>query len=293
MEIMSSPTITFFEQNFDDLGVSSKQLNFIREYDQINNQSGMVLIVSPVAINIKETAYALINQYKRFKPVCKIITLEKQITHQLGTVQIEIKNDNPASYVGGLIRHNADIIYIEIPITELAFNEIAELANNALLIMTMRSSDISNALVELESRIDSSSFVGPITVIYQEIVRKACKYCEHISYKCLQINVLEPFVKNFNWDLEDFTYPTGLMENGNICPKCSGDGYVGNIPVFGIYSTVRTKNSESISSQVEKLQRDLRDERSLFDSVLTKALLKETTLSEAVRLFPHLLEQPN
>lgn len=280
-----------FRKRFENF-VASEILNFVEEYDRLTNRSGLVVIISSSTVsakNIKETAFALMNQYKKFEPTSKLMTLEVEVTDVLSdTVQIAMKNDDLVNYVRAVVRHHADIIYLETPVTILNFNEIIPLANDALLIISIRSGGIDKDLMDLEKLVNANNFAGPVTIVHQEQVKKVCKHCEKVSYNFLEIDALEGVAKLLGWELEHFTYPTGLRKNGDKCSTCNGNCYVGDIPVFDVFQLGSTKRC--LFLQIRSLVKSFPDDDSLLGSLLKKSIQGYTTFSELIRLFPQLIE---
>lgn len=289
---MSSSKDKPFRKKFENLGVASEVLSFVREYDRVQNRSGLVVIVSPPTVDaksVKQTAFALVNQYKKFEPVSKLMTLEIAVTDVLSdTVQIDMKNGSLVNYVPAVVRHHADVIYLETPVTTLNFNEIIPLAMDALLIINIKSNNIDNDLMDFQKLVDGSSFVGPVTIVHQEQVRKVCKDCEKVSYSFLEIDALEGVAKLLGWELEHFTYPTGLRKNGDKCSKCNGNCYIGDIPVFDVFRLGSIKRP--LFLQIRSLVKSFPDDDSLLGSLLKKCIQGCTTFSELIRLFPQLMQ---
>lgn len=288
---MNRSKIKPFRKKFENL-VASELLNFVEEYDRVKNRSGLVIIVSASTVsakNIKETAFALLNQYKKFEPVSKLMTLEMKVADVLSdTVQIEMKNDDLVNYVQAVIRHHADIIYLETPVTTLNFNQIIPLAIDALLIISIRSNNIDKDLMEFERLVNTNNFVGPVTIVHQEQVKKVCKHCEKVPYNFLEIDALEGAAKLLGWELEHFSYPTGLRKNGDKCSKCNGNCYIGDIPVFDVFQL--GTNRRCLFLQIRSLAKRFPDDDSLLGSLLKKSIQGYTTFSELIRLFPQLIE---
>jgi hypothetical protein len=288
---MNRSKIKPFRKKFENL-VASELLKFVEEYDRLTNRSGLVVIISSPTVsakNIKETAFALINQYKKFEPVSKLMTLEMKVADVLSdTVQIEMKNDDLVNYVQAVIRHHADIIYLETPVTTLNFNQIIPLANDALLIISIRSNSIDKDLMEFERLVNTNNFVGPVTIVHQEQVKKVCKHCEKVSYNFLEIDALEGAAKLLGWESEHFSYPTGLRKNGDKCSKCNGNCYIGDIPVFDVFRL--GTNRRCLFLQIRSLAKRFPDDDSLLGSLLKKSIQGYTTFSELIRVFPQLIE---
>ncbi|MFY9224208.1 MAG: hypothetical protein WAQ98_16170 [Blastocatellia bacterium] len=280
-----------FRKRFENF-VASELLNFVEEYDRVTNRSGLVVIISPTTVsakNIKGTAFALMNQYKKCHSTSKLMTVEMAVTDVLlDTIQIQMKNDDLANYVRAVVRHHADIIYLETPVTTLNFNEIIPLANDALLIISIRSGGIDKDLMDLENLVDANNFAGPVTIVHQEQVKKVCKHCEKIPYSFLEIDALEGVAKLLGWELELFSYPTGLRKNGDKCSKCNGNCYIGDIPVFDVFQLGSTKRC--LFLQIRSLAKRFPDDDSLLGSLLKKSIQGYTTFSELIRLFPQLIE---
>ena len=267
-------------KKLDDIGITSKNLNFLRT--ALSKPNGIFLVTGPTGSGKSTTLYASLNEIA--KPDVKVITVEDPVEYKLhGIQQVQV---NPragitfASALRSILRQDPDIIMIG-EIRDLETLEIAIKAalTGHLVLSTLHTNDSVSAINRMidmgaEPFMVAAALVG---VEAQRLVRKNCPYC------------LEPYKPSEAY-LEPIKHLIGkdtIFYHGRGCEKCDNTGYLGRTLISEIFL-----NDDKLEGMIAKnkdrvdILRYLESQgfkKMFFDGII-KAKNKITTLEEVYRV---------
>ena len=267
-------------KKLDDIGITSKNLNFLRT--ALSKPNGIFLVTGPTGSGKSTTLYASLNEIA--KPDVKVITVEDPVEYKLhGIQQVQV---NPragitfASALRSILRQDPDIIMIG-EIRDLETLEIAIKAalTGHLVLSTLHTNDSVSAINRMidmgaEPFMVAAALVG---VEAQRLVRKNCPYC------------LEPYKPSEAY-LEPIKHLIGkdtIFYHGRGCEKCDNTGYLGRTLITEIFL-----NDDKLEGMIAKnkdrvdILRYLESQgfkKMFFDGII-KAKNKITTLEEVYRV---------
>jgi type II secretory ATPase GspE/PulE/Tfp pilus assembly ATPase PilB-like protein len=201
-----------------------------------------------------------------------------------GLTQIEVKPDIGLSFAAGLraiLRQSPDIVMVgEIRDAETADIAIKASLTGQMVLSTLHTNSAAGAVTRLvdmglEPFLVASSLV---VVCAQRLARRMCDHCKK------PVDIKPDILKKIQHRLK----PGTVLYEGAGCDQCRGTGYKGRVgvtEVLQIDDTIRDmllkrKTSMDITRYAQKNQ----GMKLLFDDVVDKMNLGETTLTEVFRV---------
>ena len=244
---------------------------------------GMILVTGPTGSGKSTTLYSMINQLNTVDR--NIITIEDPVEYLVdGLTQIEAKSDIGLTFAVGLkaiLRQSPDIVMVgEIRDTETADIAIKASLTGQLVLSTLHTNDAAGALTRLvdmglEPFLVASSLV---LVCAQRLCRRICPHCKQ------RAQVSSAALQKIAHKLK----PGTILYEGKGCDQCRNTGYLGRLGVTEILQIddqvremlIQGKSSADIARYAQEQQ----GMKLLFDDVVDKMSLGETTLSEVYRI---------
>jgi len=263
------------------LGFSKNSVAVLEE--SVQKPFGMILVTGPTGSGKSTTLYSLINKLNT--PERNIITIEEPVEYLVdGLTQIEVKPDIGLNFATGLravLRQSPDVVMVgEIRDAETADIAIKASLTGQLVLSTLHTNNASGAVTRLvdmglEPFLVASSL---IVVCAQRLCRRICPHCKKPA------NITPEFLKRIQHRIK----ADMVFYEGKGCDRCRGTGYLGRVGVTEILQIddeiremlLKGKSSVDITHYAQKNQ----GMKLLFDDVVDKMCLGETTLTEVFRV---------
>ena len=237
---------SFTQLALDKLIVDSDSLAIIRE--MASYPRGLILVTGPTDASNLTTLYSVLAELN--DSTISIYTVEERLGYTLpGSTQILVKQEmgmDIASILEVVLSQNPDVIMVsDMPERETLKNAASAAFRGKLVLCGMHTEDTASAITRLrEMQVESYMISGSIIgVIAQRLVRCVCSECR-ISYNPSS-SELARFGLSASSEGDVTFYKSNSLQsqeiqeaiaNGNLCKKCNGIGYIGQI---GIYEVMR------------------------------------------------------
>jgi type IV pilus assembly protein PilB len=265
----------------DSIGHSPHVLEPLRTL--LKSSAGMILVSGPTGSGKTSTLYAALQFV--YNPGIKIITAEDPIEYGFpGIMQTQIQPKIGLTFarlLRSFLRLDPDVILVgEIRDPETASIGFDAAQTGHLLLSTIHTNDAISAIPRLlDLKIDKGQIASCLMgVIAQRLIRKICPSC-----------VTEYAPDEGEWAKIFTSYPSELtFYKGEGCEACDFTGYKGRILLSEFFIIGREIAQALNRGFDENSIRRLANESgmmSMLEDGLTK--LKETTLSEMLRVVPH------
>ncbi len=249
----------------------------------LKSSAGMILVSGPTGSGKSSTLYAALKYI--YDPGIKIITAEDPIEYSFpGIMQTQVNPKIGLTFsrlLRSFLRLDPDVILVG----EIRDEETAKIGFDAaqtghLLLSTVHTNDSVSAVPRLmDLNVERAQIAASLScVLAQRLVRRICPSC-----------ITEVVPDEKEWAILFDEYPSHLQfYKGKGCEACGYTGYQGRTLLSEIFvvdkdiAVALTKGAE-----VDDIKRIALDKGMLtmLDDGLMK--LKETTLSEIIRVIPH------
>jgi type IV pilus assembly protein PilB len=290
--------------DLDDIGFGTHDYEvFLRN---ITRPWGMILLTGPTGSGKTTTLYSALTRIGlRSSNVVNIATIEDPVEYSLPNVnQAQINTAAGVDFAVGLralLRQDPDVLMVG----EIRDRETLDVAMRSalvgrLLLSTLHTNDVYGAVPRLLD-MGAEPFVVASTlvlVVAQRLARRLCKVCRQIETRdTLPRKTLEkrPDIENITQTLRREKVigdePDALMKarffEAKGCARCNGTGYHGRIAVFEVFEIDDEVRDQILSHPSAASLRALalnKGARSMLSDALSKALMGETSLQEALRI---------
>ncbi len=263
------------------LGFSKRSMDILE--DGILKPFGIILVTGPTGSGKSTTLYSMINKLNT--PERNIITIEDPVEYLVeGLTQIEAKQEIGLSFAVGLkavLRQSPDVVMVgEIRDAETADIAIKASLTGQMVLSTLHTNDAASSITRLvdmglEPFLVASSLV---LVCAQRLCRRICPYCKQ-PVKLSQ-EALAKIIKRLP--------ANALFYEGKGCEHCRQTGYLGRLgvtEVLQVDDAVREMIIGGASAQdISRYAKKEQGMQLLFDDVIDKMCIGETTLAEVYRI---------
>jgi type IV pilus assembly protein PilB len=268
----------------EDLGMAPDVMRHYRR--QLDNPSGLVLVVGPTGSGKSTTLYAGLSELAK-DGRRKVLTIEDPIEYSMeGIQQTWTRPDIGFNFADGMrsfVRLDPDVILVgEIRDQETAVEAIRASQTGHVVLSTLHSNDAVDALQRIyDLNVQANSVASELmAVIAQKLAKRICKECKAPA-------IPDPKI------LEEL-FPEGTPDSfhcfeGKGCNACAGRGTKGRVAVVE-YMQVNgeIRNAISLKIPVAQLRAIALDSglTTMRDSALSHVLDGAIPLSELPRILP-------
>ncbi len=249
----------------------------------LKSSAGMVLVCGPTGSGKSSSLYASLKYI--YNPGVKIITAEDPIEYNFpGIMQTQVNHKIGLTFsrlLRSFLRLDPDVILVG----EIRDGETAKISFDAaqtghLLLSTLHTNDSISSISRL---LDLDVEYGQIASclmcsLAQRLVRRICPFC-----------IQEYIPDQDEWDILFKKYPSHLrFYKGKGCEECNFTGYKGRVmlsEIFVVDNEIAQALNKGLNEELIKKIAIESGMRTMLDDGLLK--LKETTLSEIIRMVPH------
>jgi len=277
-------------RKLDDMGMLAPQLEEFRRITA--DPSGVVLTAGPPSSGRTTTLYALLKQHDAYTQVVQTIEIDPQdslegVTHNRFDPQAE--GPEYATLVRTILRRDPDVVGIaELPDAETARNIVRADLERSRVYLSMRADTALHAIqlwTKYVGDLEEAS-EGLHGVIAQKLVRKLCLNCrvpyqpskEMLGKLGLPADKVKQLFKKGGQVL--------VKNKPDVCPACSGVGYMGQIGVFEVYQIKDGDRQAIKSGDLNALRAELRKRQlpSMQQAALRAAVDGVTSIEEILRV---------
>ncbi|HUV67458.1 MAG TPA: ATPase, T2SS/T4P/T4SS family [Sedimentisphaerales bacterium] len=277
MRILDSAAVN---HNLDQLGFDTDLLAELKV--TLTQPHGIIIVTGPTGSGKSTTLYSALNYLR--DPRKNITTVEDPVEYRLdGINQIQVKPDiglDFAESLRAILRQDPDIILIG----EIRDKETIDIAIKAsltghLVLSTFHTNDAPSAISRMVYMgVESYLLASTVNlIIAQRLVRRICEYCRE------PVEVSPEIVKRLNVPAQQAE--NAVFYHGRGCPKCSGTGYLGRLPIFEFLvmdREVRDAVSAGVSeAKIRQMSRE-RGYQGLLGSGVDRMLEGQTTAEEVL-----------
>jgi type IV pilus assembly protein PilB len=249
----------------------------------IKRSAGTILVTGPTGSGKSSTLYGALEYIHN--PTIKIITAEDPVKHSFpGILQTQINPRIDLTFprlLRSVLRLDPDVILVgDIRDQETARIGFDAAQTGRLVLSALHTHDsVSSISRLLDLEIERAQIASCLTgVLAQRLVRKICPVC---------VQEYIPEERERVWLFDE--YPSHLkFYKGKGCDSCGHTGYKGRTLLSEVFVVDKAiANALGHGADVEELKNLALDSgmKTMVDDGLLK--LKETTLSEIVRVLPH------
>jgi len=244
---------------------------------------GMILVTGPTGSGKSTTLYSLIAKLNTSER--NIVTIEEPVEYLVdGLTQIEVKPDIGLNFATGLraiLRQSPDVVMVgEIRDAETADIAIKASLTGQLVLSTLHTNSASGAVTRL---VDMG--LEPFLVASSLVLVCAQRLCRRICDSCKRAMDIKPEILK---KIQHRIKPGIVLYEGKGCERCRGTGYQGRVGVTEVLQIddnirdmiLKRKTSMEITRYAQKNQ----GMKLLFDDVVDKMCVGETTLTEVFRV---------
>ncbi len=249
----------------------------------LKSSAGMILVSGPTGSGKSSTLYAALKYI--YDPGIKIITAEDPIEYSFpGIMQTQVNPKIDLTFsrlLRSFLRLDPDVILVG----EIRDEETAKIGFDAaqtghLLLSTVHTNDSISAVPRLmDLNVERAQIAASLScVLAQRLVRRICPSC-----------IMEFVPDEKEWAIIFDEYPSHLQfYKGKGCDACGYTGYQGRTLLSEIFVVDKDIASAlSKGAEVDDIKRIAMEKGmlSMLDDGLMK--LRQTTLSEIIRVVPH------
>jgi type IV pilus assembly protein PilB len=249
----------------------------------LKSPGGMILVCGPTGCGKTSTLYSAL-QYIDI-PDIKIITAEDPIEYHFPSImQTQVNNKIGITFsklLRSFLRFDPDVILVG----EIRDEETAKIGFDAaqtghLILSTLHTNDALSSIPRLvDLKVEFGQIASSLMcVLAQRLVRRICPACTE-----------EYMPSEEEWGILFKTYPSHLrFYRGRGCKLCHDSGYDGRILLSEIFA-ITPEISQALNRGYDEYQISRLALESGMKTMLDDGLLKlkQTTLSEIIRMLPH------
>ncbi len=217
-------------RSLDDMGLPVRELTRIKQL--LSYREGIVVVTGPTGSGKTTTLYAAIKDLATGDT--NITTVEDPVEYELpGITQIQVEPKRGVTFASALravLRQDPDVIFVG----EIRDSETAQIAVQAsmtghLVLATLHTNDAASSVTRLaDLGLDRPSIAATLRgALAQRLVRRLCKDCA--------VPATDPLTPEEAKLAEHFGVRPVKRPVG--CPKCTGSGYRGRIPVVEVLAS--------------------------------------------------------
>lgn len=222
-------------RSYDDLGMRPKMQEEIKEL--MGHKAGFMLFSAAPAGGLRSTLTVALTQTDRFMrelvSVEDVKTRYEEIENVQPVLYNEAEGQSPDQILDDVFHKEPNVVVIRDMVNAETVRMMChEVANERLLVGSIRAKESCEALLRvLAMRVPPPEFARAVTgVVCQRLIRKLCQQCKEAyaptPQMLAQLKIPEGRVQAF------YRPPTVPQEDQEICPNCSGIGYVGRTAIF-------------------------------------------------------------
>lgn len=269
----------------------------------LNQDHGLILIVGPTSCGKSTTIAGMVSLYHDIYGESRnLLSLEQPVERHLhGITQISVQQSKFESYMGAILRHDPDFIWVgEIRDRPSASTCIRSANTGHIVLSTLHADDTPSAFNALLSYINNNTGSGAESVIVtqydaisalsliiaQRLIPTLCQHCRQpIGSKYdLLVKEYSDYCQRNNHNIKKLT--NTFVRNPKGCDKCDGEGYAGERPINEILPITSDLRRELIK-MANNNQNDaemLAHQRKfiLFDEAIKLVLDGEVEISDAL-----------
>ncbi len=265
----------------ENLNHSSHVLEPFKRF--LKSSAGMILVSGPTGSGKSSTLYAALKYI--YNPGIKIITAEDPIEYSFpGIMQTQVNPKIDLTFsrlLRSFLRLDPDVILVgEIRDPETAKIGFDAAQTGHLLLSTVHTNDSVSAVPRLmDLEVERAQISASLScVLAQRLVRRICTSC-----------ITEIVPDESEWSILFDEYPSHLtFYKGKGCEACGYTGYKGRTLISEIFAMDKNISAAlSKGAEVDEIKRLAVEKgmKTMLDDGLLK--LRETTLSEILRVVPH------
>jgi type IV pilus assembly protein PilB len=269
--------------------IALQQHELVRLRQLIGHRDGIVLVTGPTGSGKTTTLYAAIHEIATGH--VNIMTVEDPVEYELpGVTQMQVEPKQGVTFASALraiLRQDPDVIFIgEIRDSETAGIAVQAAMTGHLVLATLHTNDAVGAVARLlDLGLDRPSIAATVRgALAQRLIRQVCPDC------------VQPVKEPLTDQERAFTTQFGVQPTVRAvgCPKCSGTGYRGRLPVDEV-ALFTPQLCEQIvknaSSAVLSRTAIAGGMRTLRDAALERVRHGQTTLQEVERVMGETVDE--
>ncbi|HED54337.1 MAG TPA: hypothetical protein ENJ00_09090 [Phycisphaerales bacterium] len=257
------PTVAV-TRDFDDLGLFPQQ---VKALEEIREQPGGLILVAAAGGNgLTTTMYALLGKHDPYTSIVQTIEYDIQAPLE-GVNQNKFDSTGDAEYatvVRSILRRDPDVVAVtDFRDAETAHEVVRADLKRSKVYMAIRA---ENAILAIQTLVKYHGNSGEVAealtgVVAEKLARRLCVNCR-VAYKP-DATLLKKL--GLPADRVKQLYKKGgqvLVKNKpEVCPMCSGVGYLGQIGLFEVFpvgdeakKAIRDKNWTALQAEFRKTQ---------------------------------------